>query len=775
MKPAVKFAVGQSVPRLEDQDLLRGRGRYSDDVKPEACAHAFVLRSPHANARLVHIDTSAAAKMPGVLAVLTGANVQADELGPIPCLIPMQNIDGSNRADTPRPILAIDQVRHVGDPIALVVAATLVQAKDAAEAIDCEFDVLPAVTDLLAAAQAGAPQVWSHAPNNLCFEWQQGDASAVDAAFAQAHHVSRASIINNRVVVAPMEPRSAIAEYDLTDDRSTLHTPSQGTHVLLDQLAGVVLKIPKSKIRILTGQVGGSFGMKLFLYPEQCLVLWASRKLKQAVRWTADRNESFLSDIHGRDNHSQTELALNAEGELLAMRVMTHANLGAYLSNYGPFIPTYGTVMLAGQYRTPAIHVRVKGIFTNTVPVDAYRGAGRPEAIYLIERALDIAAREIGLSPAEIRRRNFVPPSAMPYTTAFGDVYDSGEFAAVMQQALENANADGFEARRAGSLAEGKLRGLGVACYIERCGGGAAETSIVRINPEGNVSVISGSQDNGQGQVTSQVQIVAERLGIDPAIIKVIQGDSDLVPMGFTGGSRFAPVAGVATMRATNSVIDLGKKLAGERLEAAPADIEYRDGTYRVAGTDVSVSIFELAKTEIAPLGLMATETQTPSAPTFPNGCHVAEIAIDRQTGVIELLNYTVVDDFGKVINPMIVAGQVHGGIAQGIGQALYENTVYDPDSGQLLCASFMDYAMPRADQMSNINLQLRAVPCTTNPMGIKGAGEAGAVGSAPAMINAVVDALNPVTGLTHIDMPATAQRIWEALQATTVSRSGTA
>ncbi len=765
MKPAVKFAVGQSVPRLEDQKLLRGSGRYADDVRPDACAHAFVLRSPHANARLLALSTSAAAKMPGVLAVLAGADVIADGLGPIPCLIPMQNIDGSNRAETPRPILALDQVRHVGDPIALVIAQTLAQARDAAEAIDCEFELLPSTTDLFASAQAGAPQVWSHAPNNLCFEWQQGDAAAVEAAFAKAHHISRASIINNRVVVAPMEPRAAIAEYDIATDRSTLHTPSQSTHVLLDQLAGVVLKIPKSKLRILTGQVGGSFGMKLFLYPEQCLVLWASRKLKQAVRWTADRNESFLSDIHGRDNHSQTELALNARGEVLAMRVMTHANLGAYLSNYGPFIPTYGTVMLAGQYRTPAIHVRVKGIFTNTVPVDAYRGAGRPEAIYLIERALDIAAREIGLSPVEIRRRNFVAPSAMPFTTAFGDVYDSGEFDAVMQQALANAQADSFESRRAESLGKGKLRGFGVACYIERCGGGAPETSIVRINPEGNVSVISGSQDNGQGQVTSQVQIVAERLGIDPAIIEVIQGDSDQVPAGFTGGSRFAPVAGVATLRATDSVIDQGKQLAGDRFEVAPADIEYRDGVYRVAGTDVSVSIFELAKKEVVPLGLIATQTQTPTAPTFPNGCHIAEIEIDRETGKVELLNYTVVDDFGKVINPMIVAGQVHGGIAQGIGQALYENTVYDPDSGQLLCASFMDYAMPRADQLCEIKLQLRGVPCVTNPMGLKGAGEAGAVGSAPAMINAVVDALYAVTGLTHIDMPATAQRIWQALQ----------
>ncbi len=765
MKPAVKFAVGQSVPRLEDYNLLRGKGRYADDVKPADCAHAFVLRSPHANALLRTVSCDAAKKMPGVLAVLTGADVIADGLGPIPCLIPMQNIDGSARADTPRPILAGSQVRHVGDPIALVVAATLAQAKDAAEAIDCDFEVLPSATDLMAAAQATAAQVWSHAPNNQCFEWQQGDAAAVDAAFARATHVSRATIINNRVVVAPMEPRAAIAEYDSSNDRSTLHTPSQGTHVLRDQLAGVVLKIPKSKIRILTGQVGGSFGMKLFLYPEQCLVLWASRKLKLAVRWTADRNESFLSDIHGRDNHSQTELALDAQGEVLAMRVLTHANLGAYLSNYGPFIPTYGTVMLAGQYRTPAIHVRVKGIFTNTVPVDAYRGAGRPEAIYLIERALDIAAREMGLSPADIRRRNFVPQAAMPFKTAFGDIYDSGDFAGVLEQALTSADAQGFDARRAQSLARGKLRGFGIACYIERCGGGAPETSIVQIDPAGSVNVISGSQDNGQGQVTSQVQIVAQRLGIDPAIIKVIQGDSDLVPMGFTGGSRFAPIAGVATARATDSVIDQGKQLASERLEVAPADIEYREGQYRVAGTDLSVSIFELAKKEVAPLGLMATETQTPTAPTFPNGCHIAELEIDRDTGKVELLNYTVVDDFGEVINPMIVAGQVHGGVAQGIGQALYEHTVYDPDSGQLLCASFMDYALPRADQLARINFELRGVPCATNPLGIKGAGEAGAIGSAPAVINAVVDALHPATGITHIDMPATAERIWQVLQ----------
>ena len=754
----MKFAIGQSMPRVEDADLLRGRGRYSDDVAIDDCAHAFVLRSPHAHARIRSISSDAARAMPGVLAVLSGADVLADGLGPIPCLIPLKSSDGSDRSDTPRPILAIDKVRHVGDPVALIVARTLAQAKDAAEAVECDYEALPATVDAFAAAQPDAPQVWDHAQGNQCFDWANGDAAGVDAAMAKAAHITRATILNNRIVVASMEPRSAIAGFDLSNDRSTLYTPSQGAHILLDQLAGVVLKIPKEKLRIVTGQVGGSFGMKLFLYPEQALVLWASRRLRSAVRWTGERTESFLSDIHGRDNRSYAELALDAQGHMLGLRVTTHANLGAYLSNYGPFIPTYGTVMLAGQYQTPAIHVRVKGMFTHTVPVDAYRGAGRPEAIYLIERLIDIAAREVGLTPDEMRRRNFIPASAMPFKTALGDVYDSGDFAGLMQQCMDSADWSTIARRRQLAAARGKLLGVGMACYIERCGGGSPETSVVRINPQGTVTIISGSQDNGQGQLSTQVQIVAHRLGIDPACINVIQGDTDIVPMGFTGGSRFAPVAGVATSMAANSVIDQGKEVAADKLEVATADIEYHEGRYRVAGTDLSMGLFDVAKVK----PLLATQTRTPDALTFPNGCHIAEIEIDRATGVVEVVRYTVVDDFGYVINPTIVAGQVHGGIVQGIGQALYEQTSYDAESGQLLSASFMDYALPRADQVATIDFELRNVPCTTNPMGIKGAGEAGAVGAPAAMINAIVDALQGA--IKHIDMPATQERIWAAM-----------
>lgn len=754
----MKFAIGQSMPRVEDADLLRGRGRYSDDVSVADCAYAFVLRSPHAHARIRSLRADAARVMPGVLTVLSGADVAADGLGPIPCLIPMKNSDGSDRSDTPRPILAIDRVRHVGDPVALVVAQTLVQAKDAAEAIECDYEALPATVDAFEAAKIGAPQVWDHAKGNQCFDWASGDAAAVDAAMSAASHITRATILNNRVVVASMEPRSAIASFDAGNERSTLYTPSQGAHILLDQLAGMVLKIPKEKLRIVTGQVGGSFGMKLFLYPEQALVLWASRRLRCGVRWTGERTESFLSDIHGRDNHSYAELALDGQGHMLGLRVTTHANLGAYLSNYGPFIPTYGTVMLAGQYKTPAIHVRVKGVFTNTVPVDAYRGAGRPEAIYLIERLVDIAAREIGLTPDEMRRRNFVPASAMPFKTAFGDVYDSGDFAGLMRQCMTSADWNTIGRRRQLAAARGKLLGVGIGCYIERCGGGSPETAIVRINPQGSVTIISGSQDNGQGQLSTQVQIVADRLGIDPDCIEVIQGDTDVVPMGFTGGSRFAPVAGVATSMAANSVIDQGKEVAADKLEVAAADIEYRDGHYRVAGTDLSMGLFDVAKVK----PLLATQTRTPDALTFPNGCHIAEIEIDRATGAVEIVRYTVVDDFGYVINPTIVAGQVHGGIVQGIGQALYEQTSYDRDSGQLLSASFMDYALPRADQVAAIDFEMRNVPCTTNPMGIKGAGEAGAVGAPAAVINAIVDALQGST--KHMDMPATQERIWAAI-----------
>ena len=768
----VKFAMGQAVSRLEDQPLLTGRGCYTDDIAIAGALHAFVLRSPHAHARIASIDATRARAMPGVHAVLTGAEVAADKLGDMPCLVPMKNIDGSRRADTPRPLLARDRVRFVGDPVALVVAETLAQARDAAEEIDIDYAPLAAVCDARAALADGAPAVFDHVPGNRCFEWHQGDAAAVDAAFAKAAHITRVDLENNRCVVNSLEPRSAIADYDPASGRSTLYTPSQGPHVIHPQIADTVLHMGKENLRIVTRQVGGSFGMKIFLYPEQPLVVWASRRLKRPVRWVSERIEAFLSDTQGRDNFSFAELALGADGRFLALRVTTDANLGAYLSNFGPFIPTYGTVMLAGVYKTPAIYVKVRGVLTNTVPVDAYRGAGRPEAIYLVERVVDAAARETGLSPDEIRRRNFVDPSEIPYRTALGDVYDSGNFPLLMHEAMARADWAGFAARRAQSEAAGRLRGIGMAYYIETCGGGPPETARVEVHPAGKVTLLLGMQDNGQGHATAHTQILAERLGIDAAQIEVVQGDTDRTPDGSTGGSRFAATGGVAVIGASDSMLAKGRELAAHELEVAPSDVEYDEGMFTVVGTDRRMSLFEVAAaaTDAARLpegmsaGLQAEVTAKLSAPTYPNGCHIVEIEIDRATGHCAIVRYTVCDDFGAVINPKLLAGQVHGGIVQGAGQALLERTVYDPASGQLVSASLMDYALPRADEFPPFDISFHHIPCTTNLLGIKGAGEAGAIGAPPATINAVVDALHHARGITHIDMPATPERIWRAL-----------
>jgi aerobic carbon-monoxide dehydrogenase large subunit len=769
----VKFATGQPVTRIEDAKLLQGKGQYTDDITVPNAAHAFVLRSPHANARFARIDTRQAAAAPGVVGVLTYADVQSDGLGDMPCLISLTNTDGSKQASVPRPILANGHVRHVGDPLALVVAETLQQAKDAAELIHVDYELLPAVTDTVAAARPGAPQVWEHIPGNLCFDWQQGDKAAVEAAFRRAKHTARVEIVNNRVVANPLEPRAAIADYDPATDRSTLYTPTQGPHLILPQLAETVLKIDRSKLRCVTRNVGGSFGMKIFLYPEQCLTLWASRRLKRAVRWVGERIESFLSDAQGRDNFSVAELALDQDGRFLALRVVTHANLGAYLSNFGPFIPTYGTAMLVGLYKTPAVYVNVKGVMTNTVPTDAYRGAGRPEAIYVIERVVDVAARELGLGPDEIRRRNFIVPGDMPYATPLGHTYDSGDFRAVMEQCMKKADWTGFPARRAAAHAHRKLRGIGMATYIEVCGGGEGETTVLKVDASGTVTLLMGMQDSGQGHVTTQVQILAERLGIDPEVIQVLQGDTDLTPSGFTGGSRFLAISGAAAAGAADKVIEKGKQIAAKSMEVSPVDVEFSAGRFAIAGTDRSMTLFEVAAAAHNPAnlaaglepGLDATFRRTPEAATYPNGCHIAEVEIDQDTGEVDIVRYSVVDDFGKAISPNLLAGQVHGGIVQGIGQALLERTVYDDGSGQLLSASFMDYTLPRADDVPYFDFSMNNVPCTTNPMGVKGAGEAGAIGAPPAVINAVVDAVHAVTGATNIDMPATPERVWRAIQ----------
>jgi carbon-monoxide dehydrogenase large subunit len=771
----MKFGVGQPVRRFEDPALITGAGRYTDDMKIENMAHAVVVRAQVAHANVRGIDTTAARGMPGVLLVLTGSDVNADGLGDIPCSVPLNSRDGSSRFDTPRPVLAIGKVRHVGQPVALVVAKTLLQAQDAAGAVEIDYEALPAVTDARAALQKGAPQLFDSVPGNLVFDWDNdtSDFAATDAAFVRAAHVTTLEIVNNRIVVNSMEPRNAIGDWDTVAERPVLYTGTQGSHFVRDPLAEVVLKIPKEKLRVVTPpNVGGGFGMKAFVYPEQALVVWAVGKLKRPVHWQSDRSEAFISDNQGRDHFTRAELAMDAKGKFLGLRVSLIANIGAYLSPMGPFVPTRSTDLVSGLYTTPAIAINVKGVCTNTVPVCAYRGAGRPEASYLIERLVDAAAREMKMAPDKIRRINFISEKAIPYTSPTKLTFDSGEFEKVMDLAMENADWKNFTKRRKDSQRRGKLRGIGMATYTERCGGAFPETASIEFKQD-RVELIMGNQEYGTGIVTSYKQLVSDRLGIDADQIDVVYGDSDRSPRGLTGGSRSLPVGGSALHEASLKVISKGKQIAANLLEASVIDIEFGDGQFRVVGTDRRVGLFDVAaaakSSENLPPGaapgLDTTHMQTPTAATFPNGCHIAEIEIDPDSGVTTILRYTVVDDFGSVINPLLLEGQVHGGIVQGVGQALLEETVYDNDSGQLLSGTFMDYAMPRADNLPFFSFTTRNVPCKANPLGIKGAGEAGAVGAPPAVINAVVDALYQKVGARHIDMPATPRRVWEALQ----------
>ena len=771
----MKFGIGQPMRRFEDLRLLTGQGRYTDDITLPRMAHAFVLRAPVAHAKIARLDAAAARRMAGVLLVLTGADVKSDGLGDVPCTAPLVCRNGKPRRDTPRPVLAIGRVRHVGQPVALVVAETPAAARDAAEAIEVAYDALPAVTDAAAAMRRGAPQLFDHIAGNVVFDWDNntGNAKATKAAFAKASRVVALELVNNRVVANSMEPRNAIAEFDAASGRSTLYTSTQGPHFVRDPLAETILKLPKEKLRVVTPNVGGGFGMKAFVYPEQALVVWASRKLARPVKWQADRSEGFVSDNQGRDHRTRAELALDPSGRFLGLRVSILANVGAYLSPAGCFVPTRSTDLVSGLYTTPAIHVNVKGICTNTVPVCAYRGAGRPEAAYLIERLVDAAARELGMSPDAIRRLNFIPPSAMPYVSATKLAFDGGEFERVMDQCMAAADWASFPARRAASERNGRLRGIGMATYTERCGGGIPETASIEFK-DGRIELVMGNQEYGTGLVTSYKQLVSDQLGIDADRIDVIMGDTDRTPAGLTGGSRALAVAGAALHEAGREVIDKGRNLAAHLLEAAAQDVEFADGVFAVAGTDLRLELFAVAAAARDPQklpqgmapGLDTTHHRVPQAQTFPNGCHIAEIEIDPDTGTPTIERYTVVDDFGRTINPLLLEGQVHGGIVQGIGQALSEHAVYDAASGQLLSGSFMDYAMPRAGDLPFFAFATHNVPSTANPLGVKGAGEAGSVGAPPAVINAIVDALRPRTGLSHIDMPATPRRIWEALQA---------
>jgi carbon-monoxide dehydrogenase large subunit len=769
------FGIGQPVRRVEDRRFITGHGNYVDDIQLPRQTHAAMLRSPHAHARIAAIDAAAALSVPGVLAVFTGEDLARDGIGPIPCLSAVTNRDGSSSVLPPHPAIAHGRVRHVGDTVAMVVAESVAAARDAAELITVDYEPLPASVDTAQALDPGQPQVWDDAPGNLCFDWEVGDRAAVERALAGARHRVALELVNNRVVVNSMEPRGAIGEYDPGEDSYTLWSSTQGSHFLRNLLADSVFKIPENRIRVVTRDVGGGFGMKLFLYPEHILVLWAAKKVGRPVKWTPDRADAFMTDTQGRDNVTRLDLALDDELHFQALDVGLIANMGAYLSNFAPEIPTAsGAVMHSGVYAIPAIHVGVKGVFTNTVPVDAYRGAGRPEAAYAIERLVDYAACQLGLPPEELRRRNFIKPEAMPYQTALGLNYDSGEFARNLDQALAAADLTGFPGRRAASLARGRYRGLGHAVYIEQSGFPPDEFAELRFDQSGTLTILMGTQSSGQGHQTAYTQLAAERLGIDPDKVRVLQGDTAAVSFGRgTGGSRSIPVGGASLVQAADKLIAKGRRIAAHLFEAAEADVEFADGVFSVSGTDRRLGIEEVARAAFDPArqapgvepGFDESGHFTPPQPTFPNGCHVCEVEIEPDTGHIDILRYLVVDDFGTVINPLLLAGQVQGGVAQGVGQAMLERTVFDPETGQLLTGSLTDYCIARAEDLPAIEFAYNIVPCRTNPLGVKGAGEAGAIGAPPALVNAVVDALGELS-IAHLDMPLTPERVWQAIQA---------
>jgi carbon-monoxide dehydrogenase large subunit len=780
--------VGTPVRRREDYRFLTGQGTYTDDIDRPGQLYAFILRSPHANARIDGIDTAAARAAPGVAAIYTAADLEADGVGGLPCGWLVHSKDGAPMVEPPHPVLASGRARHVGDPVAVVIADTLAQARDAAELVRVDYAEEPAVVEPAAALKPGAPQVRDEAPGNLCYDWHLGDLAAVDAAIARAARVVRLDLVNNRLVPNAMEPRAAIGEYDRATGEHTLFTTSQNPHVIRLLMGAFVLHIPEARLRVVAPDVGGGFGSKIYHYAEEAIVTWAAGKLRRPVKWKADRSESFMSDAHGRDHVTHVELALDRDAKFLALKVSTIANMGAYLSTFATCIPTYlyGT-LLAGTYTTPAIYVETKAVFTHTVPVDAYRGAGRPEATYLLERIVDLAADELGMDPAELRRRNFIPADAYPYQTPVALQYDSGDYGATLALALKAADYAGFEARRREAASRGKLRGLGIATYIEACGiapsavvgslgarAGLFESAAVRVHPTGSVSVLTGSHSHGQGHETTFSQLVADTLGIPIESVEIVHGDTAKIPYGMgTYGSRSLAVGGTAIVKAMDKVVAKGRKIAAHLLEAAEADVEFKDGKFTVAGTDRSTTLGEVALTAYVPHnfphdelepGLDETAFYDPKNFTFPSGAHIAEVEIDPETGHVAIVNFTASDDFGRIINPMIVAGQVHGGLAQGIGQALLEGCVYDKGSGQLVTGSYNDYAMPRADDLPSFALSTNVTLCAHNPLGVKGCGEAGAIGAPAAIANALVDALKPL-GVRHVDMPVTSEKLWRMIQ----------
>ncbi|HEX5210261.1 MAG TPA: xanthine dehydrogenase family protein molybdopterin-binding subunit [Pseudolabrys sp.] len=755
----MKFGFGQPLTRKEDDALLRGVGCYVADVAPAAMLHAVVLRSPHAHARFSIHDLDRVRAMQGVRLLLTGADLAG--LGPLPTPGVLPDVDIKIPV---YPILAKDMVRHVGDAVAFVVAESLAAAKDAADAIAVDWQPLPHVIGAVTALAPGAPRVWADRPGNLAFETELGDAAKTKAAFAQAARTVELTIVNQRLVTNYMDTRGVIAEYD--GKRYTLTLGSQGSHIIRDIICNDVLRIPPDRMRVITPDVGGGFGTKLFPYREYALAAVAAERTGKSVKWVCDRSEHFLGDSHGRDNISTARLALDDKGRFLALDLDIVADMGAYLSCYAPYIPWLGAGMATGAYDIRAGHVRLRAAYTNTVPVDAYRGAGRPEASYLIERMVDHAARELGIAPDVLRRRNLIKPKAMPYTTPTGKIYDSGDFAGTLARAQEIVDWSGFNKRAAASKRAGRLRGIGIATYVEACGNNGPETAKIQLERDGGVTVLIGSQSTGQGHATSYAQLVAERLDLPPERVRLIQGDTDTIATGAgTGGSSSIPVGGVSVDRASKTLAEQLKQLAADALEAAPGDMEIANGAVHVAGTDRVISFAELAaRPEVKSDQLRASSEFGVEQPTFPNGTHIAEVEVDPDTGATMIANYVVVDDFGATLNPLLLAGQVHGGAVQGIGQALMEDTVYDPASGQLLAASFMDYAMPRAVDAPDFVFETRNVPCKNNPLGVKGAGEAGAIGSCPAVINAILDALWRAHKIGHIDMPATPQKVWTAI-----------
>jgi carbon-monoxide dehydrogenase large subunit len=783
MRP-MKFGVGQPHRRIEDAALITGHGRYVADAVPAGALHAVVVRSPHAHARFRIVDLEAAKKKPGVRLILTAADVA--ELGPLPCFGQIKPKDEDKLWVPEFPVLAKDEARFGGDAVAFVVGDTLDAAKDAAEAIEIDWEPLPAIADTKGAIADGVPLVWDGRKNNITFSVEHGDAEATARAFAAAAKTVKIEIVNQRIVTNFMEPRGAIAEPGTQvgssrlaqsdqpisgkpeiggEGRLTLTASTQGSHIVRGAMAGV-LKISPDKLRVVTHDVGGGFGTKAGPYREYVLVAVAAKKLGRAVAWIADRSEHFLGDYQGRDNVTIAEMALDAAGNFLALRVDTLANMGAYLSFFAPFIPWNGATMLPGCYRIPVMHARIRGVYTHTPPVDAYRGAGRPEATYVIERLVDAVARARGEGQDAVRRRNFIPAAEMPYKTATGRTYDSGEFLGHMERAQKIADWEGFAKRAGESKSRGKLRGLGLATYIEACGGASAERARLKLESDGTVTLWIGTQSNGQGHKTTYAQIIAQQLDIPLEQINVHQGDTDEIATGGgTIGSRSMPTGGVSVSKATKNLADNLKKLVADELEVAADDLEFAAGSVRVGGTNHAISLKALAsKPGIAPELFCAEDSHTPSVGTYPNGSHVCEVEVDPATGATEILRYTVVDDFGVTLNPLLLEGQVQGGIGQGIGQAMLERTVFDSD-GQLLTASFMDYAIPRADDTPSYTFESRDVPCKTNPLGVKGAGEAGAIGSCPAIINAIVDALDRGYGIKHIDMPATPERVWRAIR----------